>query len=164
MVSINKQRMVPVIEEPFVVFLVGMRINKFWKVHKWLPLYLKMSKIAKELSNMPDIGFMGHESWMGNPRLIIQYWRSYDELQAYARSKDATHFPTWVSFNETIGRSADIGIWHEVYVIEPGHCEAVYTHMPAFGLGKATRLDSNATLRIRKKRIVKEKDDDSSED
>ena len=149
MVSINKHRMVPVIDEPFVVFLVGMRINKPWKIHKWLPLYLKMSNIVKELAGTPDIGFMGYESWVGNPRLILQYWRSYDELQAYARSKDAKHFPTWVSFNESIGRSADVGIWHETYVIEPGNVEAVYTHMPAFGLGKVTRLDSNAKLRIR---------------
>jgi len=27
-------------DEDVVVFLIGMRINAFWKVHRWLPVFL----------------------------------------------------------------------------------------------------------------------------
>ena len=33
------QRYTVKVEDPFVVFLIGMRINKMWKVHKWLPSF-----------------------------------------------------------------------------------------------------------------------------
>ena len=32
-----------------VVFLIGMRINKWWKIHQWLPVFLAMPKMIKEL-------------------------------------------------------------------------------------------------------------------
>ena len=28
-----------------VVFLIGMRINKFWKLHKWLPVFLAVRRV-----------------------------------------------------------------------------------------------------------------------
>ena len=34
------ERMTAEIEGEFVVFLIGMRINKPWKIHKWLPVFL----------------------------------------------------------------------------------------------------------------------------
>ena len=43
MVEIIQERRAAAVEEtlkqedPFVVFLIGMRINKPWKVHRWLP-------------------------------------------------------------------------------------------------------------------------------
>ena len=30
----------------FVVFLIGMRINKVWKLHKWLPVFLAMPNLV----------------------------------------------------------------------------------------------------------------------
>jgi hypothetical protein len=36
MTDIIQQRMTAHSEEEFAVFLIGMRINKPWKVHKWL--------------------------------------------------------------------------------------------------------------------------------
>jgi len=72
---------------------------------------------------------------------IVQYWRSFAHLEAYARAKDKQHWPAWVEFNRSVGTNrGDVGIWHETYVVEPGHYEAVYSGMPAFGLGKAGRL------------------------
>ena len=34
----------------------------------------------------------------------------------------------------------DVGIWHETYRIAPGQYEAVYSGMPASGLGKVGQL------------------------
>ena len=40
MAQIFKQKMTAEIESEFVVFLIGARINKPWKIHKWLPVAL----------------------------------------------------------------------------------------------------------------------------
>jgi hypothetical protein len=47
-------------EGEFVVFLIGMRIDKLWKPHKWLPAFLAMPKLLKELEAHPESGFLGH--------------------------------------------------------------------------------------------------------
>ena len=33
-----------------VVFIIGMRINKIWKVHKRLPVFFGMPRMLKELT------------------------------------------------------------------------------------------------------------------
>ena len=60
MTQINPQRMTVELEGDFVVFLIGMRINKPWKVHKWLPVFLGMPRMLKELQNRPESGFLGY--------------------------------------------------------------------------------------------------------
>lgn len=35
MAQIYPERMIPQLDGDFVVFLIGLRINKPWKVHKW---------------------------------------------------------------------------------------------------------------------------------
>ena len=42
------------IDGDFVVFLIGMRINKPWKLHTWLPVARVMPKILKELEAAPQ--------------------------------------------------------------------------------------------------------------
>jgi len=140
--EIHKERMVPITQVPFVVFIFGIRLNTIWKVHKWIPVIQAKNRIIKELYTRKDSGFLGHESWNGNPLLTIQYWSSYEQLLFYAREKSAAHFPAWVSFNERYGKDGDIGIWHECYVIKEGCYEAVYKNMPAFGLGRATKIQA----------------------
>src|SRR5207247_6528592 len=83
------------LEGEFVVFLIGMRINRPWKVHKWLPVFLGMPRMLKELQNRPESGFLGHT--MGLP-VMVQYWRSFEDLEAYARANDQSHLPAWVAF------------------------------------------------------------------
>jgi hypothetical protein len=122
------------------VFLIGMRINRLWKVHKWLPVARAMPRMIKELSTQREHGFLGAEQWFGNPTLMLQYWRSFEELERYAKNRSAQHLPAWAAFNRAVGSGGDVGIWHETYRIGPGRYEAVYGNMPAFGLGTAGRL------------------------
>jgi len=125
-------------EGEFVVFLIGMRVNKPWKLHKWLPVFLAMPKMLKELEARPESGFLGHS---GLGKIIVQYWRSFEQLETYARDKESRHWPAWVDFNRRVGNSRDdVGIWHETYLIKPGNYEAVYSGMPPFGLGKVGKL------------------------
>ena len=57
MTTIYKQRMSAQIEGDFVIFLIGMRINKPWKIHKWYPVFHAMPPMLKELSTHPESGF-----------------------------------------------------------------------------------------------------------
>ena len=49
------------VDGDFVVFLVGARINKPWKIHKWLPVALAMPRMLKELASNPDSGLLAYE-------------------------------------------------------------------------------------------------------
>jgi hypothetical protein len=131
-------RMTAEIEGDFVVFLIGMRINKPWKIHKWLPVFLAMPAMLKELKARPESGFLGCIEGL---RVIVQYWRSFDHLEAYARSRDQRHWPAWVAFNTRMGNSrGDVGIWHETYQVRAGEYETIYSGMPPFGLGSLGTL------------------------
>ncbi|MEP1933615.1 MAG: DUF4188 domain-containing protein [Paracoccaceae bacterium] len=141
MAVILGERMAANIEGDFVVFLIGMRVNKLWKPHKWLPVFLAMPKMLKELDSLPsdETGFLGHNGL--SLGVIVQYWRSFDHLEAYARSKDNAHYPAWIAFNKRMKESrSDVGIWHETYLIKAGQYEAVYSGMPSFGLGRVSEL------------------------
>ena len=98
-----------------------------------------MPKMIKELEADPSSGFLGHNGIMGNA--IVQYWKSFDHLEAYARNKDKAHWPAWTDFNRRMKDNlGDVGIWHETYLISPGQFEAIYSGMPPFGLGKVGKL------------------------
>lgn len=136
------QRLEPKVEHPFIVFIVGFQIHRIWKIHKWLPVLRAFNRMLDELGQHKSKGCMGYETWGGLNRTCIQYWQTYEQLLDYARDKSAQHFPAWFDFNAKIGRSGDVGLWHEVYVAKPGTFKAVYKNMPPFGLGKATELTS----------------------
>lgn len=138
MAKVIARRMTAQIDGDFVVFLIGLRVNRPWKIHKWLPVFLAMPRMLKELAANPESGFLGH---IMSPRVIVQYWRSFEHLEAYARSKDQEHWPAWVAFNQRVGTSRDdVGIWHETYQVQAGQYEAVYSGMPPIGLGQAGEL------------------------
>jgi hypothetical protein len=118
-----------------------MRVNKIWKVQKWLPIGSAMTRMLNELNEHPEMGFLGAESALNFPTiLMVQYWRSFEDLAVYAGNRNAAHLPAWKEFNRQVGSNGDVGIWHETYRIPAGHYEAVYNNMPAFGLGKVFPL------------------------
>lgn len=132
------QRMTVEYEGDFVVFLIGMRVNRWWKVHKWLPVAMAMPRMMKELnSNKEKYGFLGSEGSIGT---IIQYWKSFEHLEAYAKDRNAAHLPAWKAFNEKVKSNGDVGIWHETYKVNKGAFECVYNNMPPKGLGKIGKL------------------------
>lgn len=141
MSEIIAKRVCAEIEGDFVVFLIGMRINRPWKFWKWAPVAAAMPRMLIELARQPDLGLLHARSMFGFPDIVVtQYWRSFDHLEAYAKSREAAHLPAWQAFNKSIGSNGDVGIWHETYLIENGRYENVYNNMPAFGLGLAGTL------------------------
>jgi hypothetical protein len=137
---IRTERLAASVEGSFVVFLIGMRINKPWRVHKWWPVAQAMPRMLQELAVRPEAGMLGGEMWFGRTTIMVQYWRSIEQLMAYAKDREAKHLPAWRAFNKAVGTNGDVGIWHETYSVAPGTYENVYVNMPAFGLGEVGSL------------------------
>lgn len=143
MQQIHAQRLqaqLPDSQESIVVFLIGMRVNRWWKVHKWLPAALAMPRMLKELRANPELGFLGAEDGIGRTSVMVQYWRSKEHLYNYARNRNSEHLPAWRNFNKRIGLNGDVGVWHEMYEVPRASIHSLYENMPAFGLGKVTQL------------------------
>ena len=131
------QRMTAEIEGSYVVFLIGMRINRPHKFWKWLPVMGAMPRMMKELTQQKEKGLLHSEVWFGRTVITLQYWRSVEQLMEYATASNSEHLPAWREFNQKVGNSGDVGIWHETYIIHPGNWETVYINMPRFGLAQA---------------------------
>ena len=139
MTRIHAERLTADVEGEFVVFLIGMRINRLWKLHKWLPVALAMRRMLRELAVDAGSGFLGAQAWGGRSPVLVQYWRSFEQLEAYAKDASRQHLPAWAAFNRAVASNGDVGIWHETYRSRPGDFECVYNNMPLFGLAAATR-------------------------
>ena len=141
MADIVDRRVCAELEGEFVVFLIGMRVNKPWKFWKWLPVAQAMPRMLIELAKQPDLGLLHVRNHFGIRNILsVQYWRSFEHLEAYAKSADTAHLPAWKAFNQAVGSNGDVGIWHETYLVAPGCYETVYNNMPRYGLGAAGEL------------------------
>ncbi len=139
MAQIIPGRVTAQIDEPFVVFLIGMRINRVLAVRKWLPTAQAMGPMLQTLYRHPEKGFLGGELflyWRGVA--LVQYWRSFDDLDRFARSREEPHLAPWKRYNQTAKDAGAAGIWHETYLVQLGQYESVYNNMPRFGLAAAT--------------------------
>ncbi|WP_203289258.1 DUF4188 domain-containing protein [Metabacillus sp. cB07] len=127
-------------QDDLVVFLIGMRVNKRLALHKWLPVFFAMPGMIRELyMNKDELGFLSMESYFGlRTTVMIQYWRSTEDLLAYARSEK--HMAAWKNFNQKIGSNPSVGIYHETYKVKAGDYESIYGNMPPYGLGKALNI------------------------
>jgi len=144
MATIHRDRLTATLEGDFVVFMIGMRINQPLKIHKWLPVARAMPRMLKELSQRPELGLLHYEMWFSRTIILVQYWRSMEQLLAYAKNRDSEHLPAWRAFNQSVGTDGTVGIWHESYAASAGSHENVYVNMPAFGFGKAGVLQKAA--------------------
>jgi len=126
-------------QDEFVVFLIGMRVNRPLKIHRWLPVARAMGRMIEELYAAPEMGLRHVEIWFGRTSIMVQYWDSFEALEDYATSRSAQHVPAWGEFNRLVGSNGDVGIWHETYAVKPGSFECVYNNMPRFGLSRAFR-------------------------
>ena len=138
---IHKERMTARIEGDFVLFLIGMRFNQPWKVHKWLPVVSSMGRMLRELQSRPELGLLHQDIWVARTIMQVQYWRSMDHLLDYAKNRDSQHLPAWRAFNKAINNNGSVGIWHETYAVSEGSYENIYANMPPFGMGLAGTLE-----------------------
>ncbi|HEX9529613.1 MAG TPA: DUF4188 domain-containing protein [Acidimicrobiales bacterium] len=136
MAQINQGRFTADLDgDEIVVFLIGMRVNKPWKVRKWLPVFLAMPKMLRYLTEHPEKGLLGYRQGL---TVVVQYWRSFEDLDRFARNGDDPHLEPWRKFVRAVGSSGDVGIWHETFRAKVAEIETIYTNMPTAGLAKFT--------------------------
>ncbi|MFZ5869635.1 MAG: DUF4188 domain-containing protein [Actinomycetota bacterium] len=133
----GRRHVVP--DEPLAVFLIGLRINRWYRPDAWAPALAAMGPMLAELYADPDSGFLRHRTTLaaGGP-LLVQYWRSAHDVQRYAREAGRRHRPAWRAFYDRARKAPGaVGIWHELYDVAPGAASATYVDMPAVGLDGA---------------------------
>jgi hypothetical protein len=159
MKEIRQGRWTAEIEGDFVVFLIGARLNSWrhpLRAIKALGGRRGMSHMLDYLMAHPEKGLLGYES-IGF--VNVQYWRSFDQLEAFARDNDDPHLAAWRNYWKTVGSSTHAGIWHETFLVRNGEYEAIYGNMPPYGLAKASRgvaLAESSTARRRIKSALAE--------
>jgi hypothetical protein len=138
MSSIFAGRFTAQIDGPFVVFIIGMRINKLLAFGKWVPVARAMGPMVEELLAHKELGLLHAQAyayWRG--AALVQYWRSFEHLEKFAREPSLSHLDAWKRFNRAVGADGSVGIWHETYLVEADAYESVYGNMPRFGLAAA---------------------------
>ncbi len=138
MSSIFRGRFTAQIDGPFVVFIIGIRISRLWAVHQWLPVARAMGPMVEHLLAHPELGLLHAQPyvyWRG--AALVQYWRSFEQLERFARDPAATHLEAWKRFNRAVGADGSVGIWHETYIVQANQYESVYGNMPQMGLALA---------------------------
>jgi Domain of unknown function (DUF4188) len=97
--------------------------------------------MLRTLYRNPEKGFLGGENFFRVApvtSLLLSYWRSFEDLENFARSPSEPHLAAWKAFNKAVGSDGSVGIWHETYLVDAGKYEAIYGNMPKFGLAAAT--------------------------
>ena len=133
------------------VFLIGLRLNRWWRVDCWLPAFLAMPPMLKELyaakaaaerGEGEDPGFRGARTLLGaGGPTVVQYWRSVEDIYRYAGAPEQSHRPAWRAFNARARKvPGSVGVWHETYEVKAGAHESIYVNMPATGLALATSV------------------------
>ncbi len=99
---------------------------------------MSMVNMLAELEQDWAKGLLGYQTFGGIGGVIVQYWRSFEALEAYAKNPDGKHAPVWRAWNLLAeGERAPAGIWHETFQVSAGRYEAVYQNMPITGLQNA---------------------------
>ncbi|MGH3584977.1 MAG: DUF4188 domain-containing protein [Pseudonocardia sp.] len=123
-----------------VVFHIGMTFNWWWRPDLWLPVFLAMVPMIRELADDPDSGLLGYE-FLFNRRgpFAVQYWSSIEKLYEYASAGSASHRPAWARFNAMARKHPEaVGVWHETFLVE--RAESMFVGTPAMALPKATKI------------------------
>ena len=156
MAKVHQGRWVGEIEGDFVVFLIGARFQPlhFMRSVRDLGGRRGMKHMLDYLTQHPEKGLLGYQ--LGLP-VIVQYWRSFEHLEAFASDKDDPHLAAWRNYWRRVGKQPRTGIWHETYLVRAGEYEAFYGNMPAFGLGKAGMLKPAAEADNARERLHKPK-------
>ena len=147
MAEILEGRWTANIDGDFVVFIIGARVGNPLRALRALPLLGQMRKMLADLEqargSAADRGFLGYQNHGVGPfGVIVQYWRSFEDLERFARMPGERHAVVWRNwFRAAQHKNRAVGIWHESYGVAAGRYEAVYQNMPAVGLLKAGRAE-----------------------
>jgi hypothetical protein len=127
--------------DDFVVFLIGMRINELRRVREWWPVLRGALAMQKETLALPGSPLLESRAVMHvfdwRMFLMIQYWRSFDELERWANDTELRHRPAQKAFFRRTAMNGHVGVWHETFRVAAGEYEAIYLNLHRFGLAAA---------------------------
>ena len=152
--DIHEGRWTARIDGDFVVLIIGARVGNPIRAMRALPLLASMPKMLADLTKDPTKGLLGFQQH-GRPfGVIVQYWRSFEALEAFARDPGDRHAQVWREwYRRAQHKNSAVSIWHETYRVRAGEYEAIYQNVPAIGLMKAgvpTRIgERTASARAR---------------
>lgn len=128
------------IDGPFVVIRLGIRVNRLFLFWKWLPTLRMLAPVLKTLLHSPAPGLLESFSifYLSAGRGIVQYWRSFDELEAFAQSDESPYLELWRRYYRSPGVDGSVGLWYEAFLVERNRYESVYDNMPIAGLAVAS--------------------------
>lgn len=136
MINMHQGRYTVLPTKPVTIFLIGLHVSKWHKIHKWLPVLLAMPPMLKELSKDASLGCLSFEMFFKyRGVMIVQYWEDNEKLLSYSRMP--THLKAWRKFSKALKNNDAVGFYHETYNVDTNQYENIYINMPDFGLGKA---------------------------
>lgn len=150
--NVKTGRWTATIEGDFVVFVIGAQIARDQDLAEAIDDYSGgMLPMLDHLSEHPELGLLGYHA--PSPFLTLQYWRSFEHLEAFASDTSAPHLQAWRRYQKRVSGTGHSGIFHETFLVRAGQYETVYDNMPPTGLGAVGNLvrveRSTATARQR---------------
>lgn len=131
-------------DDDLVVFLIGMRPHRTWRLDQTIFVSNAMRRMLAELFRDreagADLGFLGgFVAFAPSGPMVVQYWRSFEDLDRYANSAELEHRPAWLKVYRMMhdAGAARVGFWHETYKVPAGAHESIYVSMPPVGLAAA---------------------------
>ncbi|KAI9691282.1 MAG: hypothetical protein M1820_009813 [Bogoriella megaspora] len=130
--------------QPLVVFLLGARINH--PLGMLAPGVKQLSEYGESMyaqlgPKSSEYGLLGQSfltnnvSTSKNEFMALMYWRSVEDLHAYAHGP--LHREAWDWWNKTQKQWPHIAIYHETYAVPAGAYETIYAHSKPTGLAAA---------------------------
>jgi hypothetical protein len=106
------------------VFVFGMRLNRLRGLPRFVWGLRVLRSVLRDLDAHPEHGFLAGQVYRAGRTLIaVQYWESFDALDAWARDHRLPHRKPWQQYlREALGDEA-MGLWHETYLASPGSWE-----------------------------------------
>ena len=131
---------------PLAVFMVGLRLHRPWRVGIAGRAFWAMTRMIAELERNKAAAERGEDDSLGylgsrvsvhlSGVTVISWWRSTEDIYAYANSGRQEHRPAWLDFYRAAKADPEaVTIWHETYAVSPGGAESLYAGPRPFGLG-----------------------------
>jgi hypothetical protein len=147
-------------DEPFAVFLFGMRLNRLRGLPRFLWGLRVLRRVLRDLEAHQRGFVAGRVYRAGRTLVAVQYWESFDALDAWARDHRLPHRRPWQQYLREALDDGAMGLWHETYLASPGSWEGVYLNMPPWGLAagveavemQTTKGSARERLREQRKR------------
>ena len=128
-----------------VLFLIGMRVHQPWRVDVVGRVFTAMPRMVAELERnrqaadrgeADDLGFLSARYLLdGAHPMVLQYWRTSEDLYRYAANADLKHRPAWKAFYRYAAKAPEaVTIWHETYAVPAGGLESIYGGPARYGL------------------------------